>query len=163
MPAACFYKHGLLAATNRGLFIINNHKARVIADNRYVNFISWQPFDEKYSVAANDGYFFARYKNGEWLIEIPDKQFTYPVYSVIQSGKNILWLGGDNVAYKVDLGTGSGGVIYKPFSIKSTFPQRYLLNLINDTVFLLTETGLNFYDKASGGFFQYKTELTHQH
>jgi len=153
-------RHGLLAATTRGLFIINNHKAKVIADNHYVNFINWQPFEEKYSVAANDGYFFAGYKNSEWFIEHPDKQFTYPVYSIIQSGKNILWLGGDNVAYKVDLGTGSGGIIYKPFRIKSAFPQRYLLNLINDTVFLLTETGLNFYDKASGGFFQYRTGLT---
>jgi len=153
-------KHGLLAATNRGLYVINNHRASVIADNRYVTFISWKPYDDKYSIATNDGYFFAGYRNGKWFIEVPDEQFTYPVYSVVQSGEKILWLGGDNVAYKVDLGTGSGGVIYKPFSIKNTFPQRYLLNLTNDTVFLLTETGVNFYDKTSGGFFQYKAGLS---
>jgi serine phosphatase RsbU (regulator of sigma subunit) len=153
-------KHGLLAATNRGLFVINDYKTSLIADNYYVNSISWKPFDEKYSVATNDGYFLINYKNGKWLIDIPDNQFSNPVYSVFQTGNNVLWLGGDNVAYKVELGKGPGGVIYKPFSIKNTFPQRYLLSLINDTVFLLTETGVNFYDKTSGGFFQYKTGLT---
>ena len=78
-------KHGILAATNKGLFVINNHKAKVIADNRYINFISWQPFDEKYYIAADDGYFSVSYKDGEVVIEIPDKVFTNPVYSIIQS------------------------------------------------------------------------------
>jgi serine phosphatase RsbU (regulator of sigma subunit) len=153
-------KHGLLAGTNRGLFVINNHKAKVIAENRYVNFICWKPFDERYYVAANDGYFFVNYRDGEWFDVVPDNLFTNPVYSIFQSQKNIVWLGGDNVAYKADLGADSGRVIYKPFSIKNTFIQRYFVSLINDTTFLLTETGVDFYDKASGGFFQYRNALT---
>ena len=153
-------ENGILAATNKGLFIINDHKAVIIADNRYINFISWYPFDSKYLVAAGDGYFFVSCINGKWLTGFPDPDFTDPLYSVIQTEKNILWLGGDNVAYKVYLSTDSGKVRNIPFSVKNIFPQRYLLEMINDSVFLLTETGVHFYDNKTNGFVPYKSRLT---
>lgn len=153
-------KNGILAATNRGLFIINDHKARVIARNRYINSISWQPFDGKYSVATGDGYFLVSYHNGKWSTEIPDPDFTDPVYSVIQTEKNILWLGSDNIAYKTYLGSDTVAVKRVPFSIKNFFPQRYLLEMINDSVFLFTETGVHFYDNTTESFIPYKSILS---
>ena len=149
-------KHGILAATNKGLYLINNHKARVLAENRYINFISWQPVGESYSVATVDGYFLTSYRNNRWSIEVPDPKFTAPLYSVIQTGKNNLWLGGDNIAYKTDLDFESGTAEYVPLGLKNDFPQRYLVRLINDSVFLLTETGVNYYDITTGGFVSYE-------
>ncbi len=153
-------KNGILAATNTGLYVVENHKAVKIADNRYINFITWKPFGGKYSVGTGNGYFIANFRKGKWSVEVPDSDFIEPVYSVIQTGKNILWLGGDNVAYKTNMDVGSGSVTYVPLRIKNTFPQRYLFNLINDTVFLLTETGVNFYDKTTDRFIAYKTAST---
>ena len=146
-------KQGILAATNRGLYSINNYKAELVAGNRYVNFISWQPFADKYSVAAGDGYFLTSFKNSKWTIEVPDIHFTEPVYSIIQTADNTIWMGGENIAYRADLG--SSGVAYKRFRIDVDYPQRYLLNFINDTLFLFTETGISFFDNPTEGFLKY--------
>ena len=152
-------KHGIMAATNKGLYIINNHKARVLVQSRYINFISWKPFGESYSVATSDGYFLINYRNNRWSIEVPDPKFIAPLYSIIQTGKNTLWLGGDNIAYKTDRDPDSGNISYMPFAVKNNFPQRYLLRLINDSVFLLTESGVNYFDTTTGSFAAYKEEF----
>jgi serine phosphatase RsbU (regulator of sigma subunit) len=147
-------KYGILAATNKGLFIIRDHRAILITDNRYINFISWQPVDDSYWIAAEDGYFSVKYLNGKWLTEIPDKAYTNPVYSVIKSGSNTLWLGIDNSAVRADIGNRQNEVKYTQVNIKNDFPQRYFLDLLNDSVFLYTESGIYFYDNLSEGFIQ---------
>ena len=152
-------KNGILAATNRGLFVINNHKANVIADNCYVNFISWLPAGESYSVATDAGYFLAGIKNDRWFIEIPDRNFTNPLYSIVQTGENSLWLGGDNTAYRVDLNKLTGKVNSKTYTINNNYPQRYLIKLYNDTIFLFGESGINYYDETSDSFVSYKEKI----
>ena len=151
-------KNGILAATNKGLFIINNHKAILLANDRYINFISWQPVDDKYYVAAGDGYFSVKYQNGKWLSEYLDPGFTDPVYSIIKANNNTLWLGVDNAALRVDFSKGPDVVKYSPVSIRNDFPQRYLLDFVNDSVFLYTESGIYFYDNMSEEFIQSRTD-----
>jgi serine phosphatase RsbU (regulator of sigma subunit)/ligand-binding sensor domain-containing protein len=147
-------RKGILAGTNKGLYNIINHKAVLIAKNRYVNFISWQPAGEKYYVAAGDGYFSVKYKNGNWSAESVDPGYNFPVYSIINTSSTTLWLGVDNAALRADLSKGPNAVRYTTVSIKNDFPQRYILDLINDTVFLYTESGIYFYDNRSEGFIQ---------
>jgi len=149
---------GLLAATNRGLFVINNHKAVIIVDNRYINSISWQPDDGKYLIGAGDGYFSVRYQNSRWMSEIPDPEFVNTVYSVTAKDAGTLWLGGDNVAYRVE---NNGERKYTPYSVKNEFPQRYLVDIINDTVFLFSESGVYYFNDGSDTFESYgrKQEL----
>jgi serine phosphatase RsbU (regulator of sigma subunit) len=143
---------GLLAATNRGLFVINNHKAIIIADNRYINYISWEPVDSKYLIGANDGYFTAKYQNGKWQTEVPDPQFVNTVYSIIRKDDKTLWMGGDNAAYRAET---EGTVKYSTYKVRNEFPQRYSVDLINDTIFLFTESGVYFYNEKSDGFDQF--------
>ena len=150
--------NGILAATNKGLFIINNHTAFKVTENRYINFISWQPSDSKYYIAADDGYYSVRYLKGKWVSESIDAGFTDPVYSIIKNQDNILWLGVDNNALKAEIGSGADNVDYTTVSIKNDFPQRYLLDFVNDTVFLYTESGIYFYDNQTEGFIQSRTE-----
>ncbi len=147
-------KNGILAATNRGLYSIKNHNAHLISGDRYINFITWEPQEETYSIASADGYFLAGCKNGKWSVQVPDKEFSFPLYSIIRTGKNSFWLGGDNIAYRVS--QDSDKVIYERFSVKNSFSQRYFLENINNSVFLLTETSVNIYDEASGQFSQYE-------
>jgi serine phosphatase RsbU (regulator of sigma subunit) len=142
--------HGILAATNKGLYIIKNHQASEIVPDRYIHFITWNPDQETYYVGASDGYFLVKYERGRWSASIPDKNFVNPVYSILRSGKTT-WLGSDNVAYRSDLKE-DGSIEYHQFTLNNSFPQRYLLNLINDTVFLLTESGMSYYDEKSGNF-----------
>lgn len=148
-------KDGILAATNKGLFIINNHKAKIIIADRYINFVSWHPVDEKYIVATGEGYFFTAFKNKKWIVEIPDPSFTNPVYSAFQSDENALWLGGESYAYKAVAGSIGDKMTYRMYGIKVDYPQRCFVNSINDTVFLFTETGVHFYNTASDHFIKY--------
>jgi hypothetical protein len=126
-----------------------------------VNFISWKPYKGRYSVAAADGYFLAAGEKNKWSIEIPDETFREPVYSIIRGKGDTFWLGGDDAAYMAVPGIAKGDVDYKRFTLQNNFSQRYLLNLINDTIFLLMETGVNFYDDQSSKFMQYTGSYLH--
>lgn len=147
--------YGILAATNKGLYIITNHKASTITASRYINSVSWIPFGGKYYVAAADGYFAIRYQGGKWLTEIPDPEFVSPVYSVFLNGKSSLWLGCDNMACRTDFDESQGKIKYYTYVTKKDFPERYTLDLVNDTIFLFTETGIHFYDVQADRFKPY--------
>lgn len=154
-------QYGIMAASNKGLFLINNHKAVSIESNRYINFISWNPVNDRYYIAAADGYFTVRYLNGKWISESPDPSFSDPVYSLIFAN-GIMWLGVDNSALKVDKESGSGGFKYTRMSIENDFPQRYYLDVASDSVFLYTESGIYTYDNTSSGFIPAKGRLKTQ-
>jgi len=151
--------NGILAATNRGLMVINNHKANVIVEDRYVNFITWQPVKEKYYVAASDGYFSVKFTNGRWISELPDPSFSEPVYSVAVTSDGTLWLGVDNEALMTDMSGTADEIKYTRTSIKSDFPQRYLLDIANDSIFLYTESGIYSYKSQSEGFVKTRADI----
>jgi serine phosphatase RsbU (regulator of sigma subunit) len=153
-------ENGILTATNKGIFVINNHKAVPVAENRYINFISRHPMDDKYYVAAGDGYFSVKFQNDKWLSESLDPGYTDPVYSIISTNSNTLWLGGDNLALIADISNGPDAVQYKQVRIKNDIPQRYFLDFINDSVFLYTESGIYFYDIRSERFIQSRADLS---
>lgn len=146
---------GLLAATNRGLFAINNHKAEIIADNRYINFISWQPENGSYFIGASDGWFRVRYQNGKWIMEIPDPLFMNTVYSIAPVNGNTFWMGGDNTAYRADAGE---DFRYSSYKVNNEFPQRYQVGFINDTVFLFSESGVFFFNGSEDRFDPYREQ-----
>jgi len=144
--------NGILAGTTKGLYIINNQKAVLMADNRYINHISWQPYDENYWIASGDGYFSVKYQKGKWLTEITDPQFSSPVYSIVKADDKTLWIGTDNSALWTDLSSGTDLIKYTTVTIDNDFPQRYILSYANDSLFLSTESGIYYYDKSSAGF-----------
>ncbi len=149
---------GLLAATNRGLFIIKDHKADILEDRRYINSITWKPFDDCYFIAANDGYFTAKYENGKWVTEILDPHFYNTVYSVVAEDNKTLWMGGDNVVYRAELGSGEDNIDYFNYSVKNEFPQRYEVALVNDSIILYTETSVYYFNKEDDAFINYNPE-----
>jgi serine phosphatase RsbU (regulator of sigma subunit) len=151
-------ENGLLAAANRGLFRINNHKAEILVNNRYINYISWRPENGKYYVATGDGYFSVKYQNGKWITEYPDKEFNSPVYSIIKTKGDTLWLGGDGMVNKVALKENKVTGKYYSMNIENDYPQRYLLDFINDSVFLFAESGIHFFDVKSKKFLPFKSE-----
>lgn len=144
--------NGILAATNRGLYVIRDHKAATLVPERYINHISWRPWEGRYSVAAGDGYFLAGWENNKWNIFTPDKSFTEPLYSILRDKEGMLWLGGDNKAYRAEEDNLTGKVSYKSYTIRNSFSQRYILNEINDSVFLFSETSVNVFDKNADSF-----------
>lgn len=153
--------YGIMAASNKGIYMITNHSAVNVASNRYINFISWKPEGDRYYIAASDGYFTLKYINGRWISETPDQAFADPVYS-LTFVKDILWLGIDNSALRVDKESGTGAFKYTRMSIENDFPQRYYLDVANDSVFLYTESGIYAYDNSTSGFIPAKGRLKSQ-
>ncbi len=143
-------ENGILAATNRGLYVIRNHTALLLVPDRYINFITWQPVDGAYAVGASDGYFMVKYLNSKWSVSYPDRSFRDQVYSITMTGNNILWIGGDNKAFRVE--QASGKVSYKSYEVENSFSQRYFIDNINDSIFLFTESSINVYDQKSDSF-----------
>jgi serine phosphatase RsbU (regulator of sigma subunit) len=150
--------NGILAATNKGLFIIADHKAVSIAADRHINFITWQPFDGDYFVAATDGYFSVTFRDGKWTESFTDPKFSGPVYSVFRMNSKTLWLGSDDVAYRATLNDVNNTIKYSAYYLKSDFPENYIVDLINDTVFLFTESGIHFFNSDNNSFDKYKPD-----
>ncbi len=138
--------YGILAATNKGLYSIKDHKAILITPNRYINFISWLPVGSKYYIGSADGYFSVNFMNGKWKTEIPDGEFYNSVYSIFQKDSRTLWLGIDNAVYKAILKSHNEKISYFQYSLSNDFPERYMLDLINDTVFVFTESGIHYFN-----------------
>ncbi|MCX6328576.1 MAG: SpoIIE family protein phosphatase [Bacteroidia bacterium] len=152
--------YGILAATNKGLFVVDNHKAKLITTDRYINYISWQPADSNYFIAADDGYFSVKFMDGKWHTEELDPEFLKPVYSIFRENNKTIWLGSDNCAYKKQISDNSEGTKYSRYNVNKDFPERYILDLINDTVFLFTESEIDFYNRMEDRFDQYAPAKT---
>lgn len=150
-------RFGILAATNRGLYVIKNHTASLISGDCYVNQIAWEPYGETWPVATANGYFLAVCKNGKWTISIPDESFSVPLYSIVRTGEREFWLGGDNAAFKAEPDSDPAKIKYEKYSVRSNYSQRYLLGKINDSIFLMTETAVNSFNSDSERFMEYST------
>ncbi|MCU0460538.1 MAG: SpoIIE family protein phosphatase [Bacteroidales bacterium] len=147
--------YGILSATNKGLYIIKDHRATTIVAGKYINFISWQPVNQAYCVAASEGCLAVKYLNGKWVNEQLDPEYYYPVYSVIHENENTIWLGGDNLAARIELNSDNSVKNSSDYSIKKDYPDRYNLRIINDTVFLFTESEIHYFNKAADKFSPY--------
>jgi len=144
--------YGILAATNKGLYLINDHKAGLVTPDRYINHISWREIDGAYFIAAADGYFSVKMENGKWISEIPDPGFLNPVYSVIPDKEKGIWLGGDNIVYKVTAAASDGADAIKTWLVETNFPERYTLGMHEDSVFLFSETGVYLFNRTDDRF-----------
>jgi serine phosphatase RsbU (regulator of sigma subunit) len=145
--------NGILASTNRGLYVISDHRARVIVAEKNVNFISDPSADNRYYIAASDGYFFVTSGQGGWTASYPDREFNQPLYSVVSAGNNVLWAGGDEIVFKIQPGDKP---VYREFPVKTDYPQRCRVGFTNDTLFIFTESGIDFYDLSSDALVKYK-------
>lgn len=143
---------GMLAATNRGLYVIRQHKAYLLTPSRYINHISWKAENDRYYISTSDGYFSIVQKNRGWITEFPDPGFTSPAYSVITDRTGSLWIGSDNTVYRAGQADGESQVTYKRYNVENDYPERFTLDLINDTLFLFTESEIYYFDYEADNF-----------
>ena len=147
---------GILAATNKGLFIISEHSAKPLVNDRYINYISGKSTGDRYFIASADGYFYVTMNEGKWKVVYPDKNFMQPLYSVVSVDNNLLWAGTDNAVLKISLGDKP---VYQNYSGDNLFPERYNVDFVNDTLFVFSETSVSYIDKSSGSLKVYNRVL----
>jgi serine phosphatase RsbU (regulator of sigma subunit) len=147
----------ILASTNKGLFAISQHKAEPIVATGYINFISEKSEDDKYYVATAEGYFYTKLdKNARWEVTYPDKAFGHSVYSVVPTDVNTLWVGCEDIAYRITYRNGVAEENYRSYSVKSDLSQRFMIDYVNDTVFLFTLSKVYYYNPGLDSFVDYK-------
>jgi len=136
---------GILASTNKGLYVISDHKARLLAAEQSINFISGNA-GNRYYIASASGYFYVTSDPSGWLVIYPDRNFNQPLYSVVSGGTNTVWAGGDEMVMKITMNEKPD---YRQYPVKSDYPQRCRVKYVNDTLFIFTELGISFYDQTA--------------
>ncbi len=150
----------ILASTNRGLYIIAGHKASAMTVPGYINYISSKSKDNKYYVATSEGYFYVTPdKDNKWIPVYPDRSFNHSIYSIVSTDENSIWAGGDDIAYRINL-RGIPGEQPVTYTLKLNSPQRYIIESVNDTVFLFTSSKLSYYDQNLDNFVPYRKDIT---
>ncbi len=147
--------YGILAATNKGLFFIRDHKSVPLIPGKYITYIRWQPYEGVYYIASNEGCYFVRYLDGKWTSESLDPAFTNPIYSITRENSKTIWLGGQDSVFKAELNNDSTVRYYVSYTVNKEFPDRYVLRLLKDTIFLFTESEIHYYDRSSDTFKKY--------
>jgi len=144
---------GILASTSKGLYVVSDHKARLIAGDRNIFFVSRSEADGRFYVAAADGYFIVANGPGGWVATYPDKSFTTPLYSITSAGANTIWAGSDELAVKISM---SPKPVYRYYNVKTDYPQRCRVKYVNDTLFVFTESGIDYYKADDDTLLKYQ-------
>lgn len=153
--------NGILASTNKGLFIINNHKANAIVNNGYINSISSGTSDNRYFIATSEGYYYITPGfNNKWSVVYPDRSFNHSIYSIISTGDQYIWAGGDDCVYRMHPENAVADNNTGKFKIKNELPQRYIIELVHDTLFLFTLSQISYFDTNLNRFVDYNRILT---
>jgi serine phosphatase RsbU (regulator of sigma subunit) len=151
----------VLASTNKGLYVISRRVAKPLVNNKYINHISARSEGNKYYVATSDGYFYVTPdQNGGWNAIYPDKTFNHSIYSIVSTDKNTIWAGSDDIAFKISFTDGIPSENPQTYSIKNNFPQRYIIEYVNDTVFIFTLSKVSYYNRDLDSFIDYKKEFS---
>jgi serine phosphatase RsbU (regulator of sigma subunit) len=151
----------VLASTNKGLYVISGHIARPLVTDRYINRISAQSEGNKYYVATSDGYFFVKQdQKGVWTAVYPDKTFNHSVYSIVSTDENTVWAGSDDIVYRINFIDGIPSGNTRTYTIRSNFPQRYIIEYVNDTLFLFTLSKVSYYNPNLDSFADYKKKFS---
>ena len=150
-------EHGILAASNNGLYHINDYKAKEIVGNRYINQISSKTNKGSYYISTPNGLFSIIYENEKWQPEYSFIDFTEPVYTINILNENNAWLGSDDHVYSFLIDSIGEPEDFKYYSIKTDFPEQYKLDFINDSLFLFLESGLYYFDHKLDSFKLYKS------
>jgi serine phosphatase RsbU (regulator of sigma subunit) len=150
----------ILASTNKGLYVISSHTARAIVNTGHVNYISNESNDHKYYVGTNEGYLYVERNNEKkWEASWPDKSFIHSINSIVSTDETTLWAAGDDVVFRFSLNDGIPVGNPKKYSIKSESPQRYIIDYVNDTLFLFMSSKISYYNKSFDSFEDYMKKL----
>lgn len=139
---------GLLAATNGGIWLIEGDRAISLVSGRYINRIGGRTEEGLHYIATSEGYFTLRKQDKRWVADHSGQFVNQPVYSIVRDKDGIIWLGTDNSVRCVEGNNGSE-VVGRSYAVPAEFIQRYHVEYIRDTLFILAESGIFYYDQPA--------------
>lgn len=139
----------LVVGTNNGLFEIKGGKVTPLINNVFVSAlqVSASQTDEMY-VGTMEGLHILRYVEDEWVSNKGHEDITDPIYSILEDDGDI-WLGGENVAYRLTLNEERLVADYESYLFESDFPEKVMLKSLDDEINFMLLTGIYMLDGDS--------------
>lgn len=150
----------ILVATNKGLFSIYGHVGKAIVNNGYINYISAKSKDNKYYIGTSEGCFYITpLSENNWNVVYPAPSFNHAVYSITSTDENTIWAGSDDKVFRINFKNGVVSGNPEGFSIKNDLSQRYVIQFVNDTLFLFTLSKVKYYNRDINAFTDHKKDF----
>lgn len=133
------YGDKLLVATNTGLYQIRGNTVATIIKEKYINYI-YNAGGDLFYVGTADGLMSIEWQGG-W------KTTTYenvkmPIYSIFKDSENNLWLGTDDIIFRMSLSADEKENPIKQYSLNTRYSERILVSNCGDKPCFLTASGV---------------------
>ncbi|TNF31299.1 MAG: hypothetical protein EP314_00930, partial [Bacteroidetes bacterium] len=90
----------IFAATNSGLFLIQDGSATNLTPGVYINHVAVTQNGQSLLIAATDGIHELKSANGKWVSKQLNDSIRFVAYNVLQDKNGIIWAGSDNGVYR---------------------------------------------------------------
>jgi len=140
--------HGLLVGSNNGLYWIQDTSATLVIPNNYVNAMMVQ--DRNHVViGTSTGISILEWKDGAWVGREGFKSINTPIYSVTSGIVRELWLGSDNVVYRVTVDANLEMKSKHRYEIRTKFAEKVLVRKVAKMTFFFLPSGIYSYDRTN--------------
>lgn len=138
----------LLTTTNTGLYQIVNKHVDTIINGRYVNCIAASKDSGNYWIGTNTGILSVKFEDKSFVVNNPFDEFKNPVYSLIEDRQNNLWLGSENIAYRIPIDSIDFKVYHK-YSFLNDYPEIINVREENSKPVFYLSSGVYGYDEEN--------------
>jgi ligand-binding sensor domain-containing protein len=142
------YRDRLLIATNTGLYEIMQGRVTPIVKGKYINYIAPSKYTNRLYIGAGTGLFsiFFDEDNSTWNIENNFDDFNENVHSILESDSTHIWLGCENIAYKIRLDSIAAPDTIVSYYFMSVFSERIVVRNVNNEPYFFLSSGVYYYD-----------------
>lgn len=133
----------VFAATNNGLFLIENEKATNLTPGVYVNYVTSSSDGKKLLVASVDGVHELSRNQGKWKAKILNDSLQFVAYNVTQDSQGAIWAGTDNGAFRYQ----QNSVNF--YSIPDVVNEHVLVTSVYGEIHFLLPTSIYHYVSSS--------------
>ncbi|MDX2414058.1 MAG: SpoIIE family protein phosphatase [Bacteroidales bacterium] len=149
--------NSLFAIAGTGLYEVEDKVAKLIYSDRSINAIAVK---DELMVAASENGLTGINLAGKSEDEIKIFNHDTPVYSLAFSKNGVLWAGGNNIIYCFEQAEGGRYREKGWYYHDSDFMEQCRIDIVNDTVFHFSESGIFYFSEDEQVFLPWITGLT---
>ena len=146
-------EQGLLCGASSGLYLVNDYKATLLFRTRNIHHLD-RLDDNSYLLGGEEGLFIVRYNEKEW--DILTTGIIEPVFSALPIDSSSLWCGCYDLCYKLRY-PGTDSLRYSLYSFNNMYPEEMHLDFFNDSLFLISSSGIRYYSVEKDSFMMYSS------
>jgi serine phosphatase RsbU (regulator of sigma subunit) len=156
-------ENGLLVGSSSGLYLIKEHEVKLLSNIRNVGYISEKNSAGMHYILCDEGVFSLTFNEDEYIISPLPLSLEDPLFSIIGIDST-LWLSGYDMVYKVQK-EGPDSTLSKTYAFQSVFPEELRLDIIDDILYLFSESTIHYYAAEADSFMVYKSnkEVLHSY